>query len=81
MRCSSRGIRISTRKANPAAVQLKSSRIPKCEGKNIIGHSFEQGLDDYDSGDENEQRIMSNISKMPQMQDKYSNLSPQCKLL
>ena len=25
------------------------------------GHNSEQGLDDYDSGDENEQRMMSNI--------------------
>ena len=41
--------------------KLKSSGIPKCEIKNITGHSSEQGLDDYDSGDENEQRIMSNI--------------------
>ena len=35
--------------------------LPKCEIKNITGHNFEQGLDDYDSGDENEQKIMSNI--------------------
>ena len=41
--------------------RLKSSGIPKCEIKNITGHSSERGLDDYDSGDENEQRIMSNI--------------------
>ena len=41
--------------------KLKSSSIPKCEIKNITGHSSEQGLDDYDSGDENEQKIMSNI--------------------
>ena len=41
--------------------KLKSSGIPKCEIKNITGHSSVQGLDDYDSGDENEQRIMSNI--------------------
>ena len=41
--------------------KLKSSSIPKCEIKNIMGHNSEQGLDDYDSGDENEQRIMSNI--------------------
>jgi len=26
-----------------------------------MGHNSEQGLDDYDSGDENKQRIMSNI--------------------
>ncbi|CAH3037292.1 unnamed protein product, partial [Porites lobata] len=41
--------------------KLKSSGIPKCEIKNITGHNSEQGLDDYDSGDENEQKIMSNI--------------------
>ena len=41
--------------------KLKSSGIPKCEIKNSTGHSSEQGLDDYDSRDENEQRIMSNI--------------------
>ncbi|CAH3158199.1 unnamed protein product [Porites lobata] len=41
--------------------KLKSSGIPKCEIKNITGHKSEQGLDDYDSGDENEQKIMSNI--------------------
>ena len=41
--------------------KLKSTGIPKCEIKNITGHSSEQGLDDYDSGDENEQRMMSNI--------------------
>jgi len=45
--------------------KLKSSGIPKCEIKNITGHSSEQGLDDYDSGDENEQRIMSNIIDNP----------------
>ena len=41
--------------------KLKSSGIPKCEIKNITGHNSEQGLDDYDPGDENEQKIMSNI--------------------
>ena len=41
--------------------KLKSSGIPKCEIKNITGHNSEQGLDDYDSGDENEQRMTSNI--------------------
>ena len=41
--------------------KLKSSGIPKCELKNITGHSSEQGLDDYDSADENEQRGLSNI--------------------
>ena len=32
--------------------KLKSSDIPKCELKNITGHSSKQGLDDYDAGDE-----------------------------
>ena len=32
--------------------KLKSSGIPKCEIKNTTDHSSEQGLDDYDSGDE-----------------------------
>ena len=41
--------------------KLKSSGIPKCEIKNITGHNSKQGLDDYDSGDENEQKIMSNV--------------------
>ena len=41
--------------------EMKSSSIPKGEIKNITGHNSEQGLDDYDSGDGNEQKIMSNI--------------------
>ena len=41
--------------------KLKSSGIEKCAIKNITGHNSEQGLDDYDSGDENEMKIMSNI--------------------
>ena len=41
--------------------KMTSFDIPKCEIKNITGHNFEEGLDDYDSGDENEQRMMSNI--------------------
>ena len=32
--------------------KLKSSGVPKCELKNITGHSSKQGLDDYDAGDE-----------------------------
>ena len=54
--------KLSNHKARKTVVKkLKSSGIPKCEIKSITGHSSEQGLDDYDSGDENEQRIMSNI--------------------
>ena len=39
--------------------KLKSSGIPKCEIKNITGHASASGLDDYDSGDEREQQIIS----------------------
>ena len=39
--------------------KLKSSGIPKCEIKNITGHASAQGLDDFDSGDEREQQIIS----------------------
>ena len=42
---------------NTVVKKLKSSRIPKCDIKNIT----EQGLDDYDSGDEREQQMISNI--------------------
>jgi len=38
--------------------KLKSSGIPKCEIKNIAGHTSANGLDDYDSGDEREQQII-----------------------
>ena len=41
--------------------KLKSSGVQKCEIKNITGHKSEQGLDAYDSGDEQEQRILSNL--------------------
>ena len=41
--------------------KLKSSGVPKCEIKNIIGHALAQGLDDYDSGDEREQQMISRI--------------------
>ena len=39
--------------------KLKSSGIPKCEIKNITDHASAQRLDDYDSGDEREQQIIS----------------------
>ena len=39
--------------------KLKSSGIPKSEIKNITGHASANGLDDYDSGDEREQQIIS----------------------
>ena len=43
--------RITNHSARKTVVKkLKSSRIPKCEIKNITGHTSAQGLDDYDSG-------------------------------
>ena len=41
--------------------KMKSSGVPKCEIKNITGHASTQGLDDYDSGDEREQQMISRI--------------------
>ena len=56
------GKRITNHSARKQVVKkLKSAGIPKCEIKNITGHSTEKGLDDYDSGDEKEQRLLSNI--------------------
>ena len=40
---------------------LKGSAVPKCEIKNITNHTSKKGLDDYDSGDENELQMISNI--------------------
>ena len=56
--------RITNHKSRKTVVKkLKSSGIPKCEIKNIdiTGHTSAQGLDDYDSGDEREQQMISNI--------------------
>ena len=54
--------RITNHSARETVVnKLKSSGISKCEIKNITGHSSAQGLDDYDSGDEREQQMISNI--------------------
>ena len=54
--------RITDHGARKTAVKkLKSSGIPKCEIKNITRHTSAQGLDDYDSGDEREQQMISNI--------------------
>ena len=54
--------RITNHSARKTVVKkLKSSRIPKCEIKNITGHNSAQGLDEYDSGDEREQQMISNI--------------------
>ena len=41
--------------------KLKRSGVPKSEIKNITGHASAQGLDDYDSGDEREQQMISRI--------------------
>ena len=46
--------------------KLKSKQIPKSEIIGITGHNSEAGLDAYDSGDENEQRMISNaIDNVP----------------
>ena len=45
--------------------KLKSSGVPKCEIKNITGHTSTQGLDDYDEGDEREQQLTSRIMEKP----------------
>ena len=51
--------RITNHSAQTTVVKkLKSSGIPKCEIKNITGHTSAQGLDDYDSGDEREQQMI-----------------------
>ena len=51
--------RITNHSARKTVVKkLKSSGIPKCEIKNITGHTSAQGLDDYDSGDEREQQMI-----------------------
>ena len=42
-------------------MKLRSRGVPKFEIKNITGHASEKGQDDYDSGDENKQRILSNV--------------------
>ena len=39
--------------------KLKNSGIAKCEIKNIVSHVSAQGFDDYNSGDEREQQIIS----------------------
>jgi len=59
--------------------QVKSSGISKCEIKNIAGHASANGLDDYDSGDEREQQIISraidNTGPVPS-RDALSQLNP-----
>ena len=54
--------KITNRSARKTVVKkMKSSGVPKCEIKNITGHTSTQGLDDYDSGDEREQQMISRI--------------------
>lgn len=47
--------KITNHSASKTAVRkLKFFEFPKCERKNIAGHSSERGLDAYDSGSEDE---------------------------
>ena len=41
--------------------KLKSSRVPKCKIKNILGYTSAEGLNDYNSGDERKQQMISDI--------------------
>ena len=41
--------------------KLKSNHVPRCEIIGITGHTKESGLDPYDSGDEFEQRMYSDM--------------------
>ena len=60
--CADKKINYSARKTTVR--KLKSFGFPKCEIKNITGHSSERGLDAYDSGNEDEMFAMSSaISK------------------
>ena len=54
--------RITNHSARKTVIKkLKSSGILKCKIKNIMGHTSAQGIGDYDSGDEQEQQMISNI--------------------
>jgi len=53
--------RITNHSARTTVVKKLKSGIPKCEIKNITGHTSAQGLDDYDSGDEREEQMILNI--------------------
>ena len=57
--------KITNQSARKTTVQkLKSFRFPKCEIKNITGHSSEHGFDAYDSSNKDEMFAMSSaISK------------------
>ena len=48
--------------------KLRESGIPKCEIKNITGHSSEKGLDPYDSGDDGELHKISTVIEPEQHQ-------------
>ena len=56
--CSKKNL-TSNRARKTVVKKLKSSGIPRCEIKNITGHAPAQGLDDCDSGDEQEQQIIT----------------------
>jgi hypothetical protein len=56
--------------------KLKSCCMPKCEIKNITGHKSEQGLDAYDSGDEREQLMLSNIIDCATTSKTYQQVVP-----
>ena len=52
--------KLTNHSARKTAVKiLKSAKFPKCEIKNITGHSTINGLDPYDSGDDDDLREMS----------------------
>ena len=55
--------------------KLKSHGVPKCEIKNITGHSSEKGLDAYDSGGEEEMNAMSSILNRVKPLAKSSTIS------
>ena len=60
--------RITNHSARKTCVRkLRAAGVPKCEVKNVTGHSTEKGLDPYDSGNEDDlQKLSSVISGIPQ---------------
>ena len=69
--------RISNHSARKTVVKkLKSSGIPKCEIKNITGHTSAQVLDNYDSGDGREQQMISNTGGPATSRGVLSQLYP-----
>ena len=60
------GKRLTNHSARKTLVKkLKQSGVPKSEIKHVTGHTSEKGLDDYDSGDENQQRMISGLIDNP----------------